>query len=208
MAQDAKSRLDVEERAKFLQFQDALLKAGPNGGADAAHRLLTEIKQYVQANFDGAGSWSVMVQIYTNLEGLGRKLAAIGTISNPAEIHGFCRAFGLNQPLFSIIDVGPGKERFVLFRDSVTWKDAKDEFDRADHKLKGVDNCLLSHPPMSADVHQNSSVCLFLTSSVNTLFSEELTTTVTYLILILISATLQSGSLCLSRWLPSPPLKS
>ena len=55
-----------------------------------------------------------MMQIYVNLEGLGRKLAAIGMISNPAEIHGFTRAFSLNQPLFSIVDVGSGKERFVM----------------------------------------------------------------------------------------------
>ncbi|KAL9094470.1 MAG: hypothetical protein Q9165_003320 [Trypethelium subeluteriae] len=99
------------------RFQDALLKGGRDGGADAAHRLLTEIKQYVQANFEGAGAWTVMVQIYANLEGLGRKLFSLGMISNPTEIHTFCRAFSLNQPLFSMIDVGSGKER-------------------ADHKLK------------------------------------------------------------------------
>ncbi|KAF2237206.1 C-x8-C-x5-C-x3-H type zinc finger protein [Viridothelium virens] len=98
-------------------FQDALLKEGRDGGADAAHRLLTEIKQYVQANFENAGAWSVMVQVYTNLEGLGRKLFSLGMISSPTEIHAFSRAFSLNQPLFSIIDVGFGKER-------------------ADHKLK------------------------------------------------------------------------
>ncbi|KAL9077342.1 MAG: hypothetical protein Q9157_003378 [Trypethelium eluteriae] len=92
-------------------FQDALLKEGRDGGADAAHRLLTEIKQYVQANFENAGAWSVMVQVYTNLEGLGRKLFSLGMISSPTEIHAFSRAFSLNQPLFSIIDVG-----FEFFR--------------------------------------------------------------------------------------------
>lgn len=67
-----------------------------------------------------------MVQIYTNLEGLGRKLAAIGTISNPAEIHAFCRAFSLNQPLFNIIDVGSGKERQALYHALCDHIDADD----------------------------------------------------------------------------------
>lgn len=58
-----------------------------------------------------------MVQIYANFEGLSRKLNNIGWLKSPQELHTFARAFSCNQPLFSFVDVGMGKER-------------------ADHKLK------------------------------------------------------------------------
>lgn len=60
-----------------------------------------------------------MVQIYCNFEDLSRKLASVGILNNSGELHEFARAFSLNQPLFSFIDVGRGKER-------------------ADHKIKGM----------------------------------------------------------------------
>ena len=59
-----------------------------------------------------------MVQIYANFEGLGRKLSSVGIIKTPQDLHAFARSFSLNQPLFSFVDVGSGKER-------------------ADHKIKG-----------------------------------------------------------------------
>ncbi|KAI9689708.1 MAG: hypothetical protein M1820_010078 [Bogoriella megaspora] len=116
------SQCEVVRREQFNMrqglFDEALLKAGKEGGAEAAYRLLTEIKKYMCERFEGAGSWAIMVQIYVNLEGLGRKLAAIG-ITSPMDLHAFTRAFSLNQPLFSIVDVGSGKER-------------------ADHKLREI----------------------------------------------------------------------
>ena len=60
-----------------------------------------------------------MVQIYLSLDKLAVKLAQVGLLRNPQELRAFAQHFSVNQPLFSIIDVGQGKER-------------------ADHKIKGT----------------------------------------------------------------------
>lgn len=52
-----------------------------------------------------------MVYVVANFEGLSRKLASIGILRSPADLHIFARAFSCNQPLFSFVDVGMGKER-------------------------------------------------------------------------------------------------
>lgn len=95
-----------------------LLSASRDGGSDAAHRLHQEIRAHILRQYETAGQWSIMVQIYANLEGLGRKLSSVGIIKTPQDLHAFARSFSLNQPLFSFVDVGSGKER-------------------ADHKIKG-----------------------------------------------------------------------
>lgn len=59
-----------------------------------------------------------MVQVYSNLDGLARKLYSVGIIKSVTDLHEFSRSFSLNQPLFSFVDVGSGKER-------------------ADHKIRG-----------------------------------------------------------------------
>lgn len=46
-----------------------------------------------------------------NLTGLASKLNSCGIIMNPNELLAFGRSFGLAQPLFSVVDVGGGKER-------------------------------------------------------------------------------------------------
>lgn len=96
------------------------MKAGAEGGSEAGHILLSEIKHHIQERHEGgSGHWPVMLQIYCNFDGLSRKLAQIGILRAPADFHNFARAFNLSQPLFSLIDVGSGKER-------------------ADHKIKGM----------------------------------------------------------------------
>ncbi|KAF1991012.1 hypothetical protein K402DRAFT_368779 [Aulographum hederae CBS 113979] len=109
-------------------FEDYLLKAGREGGADAAHRLLQEVRSHVQKQHTdiSTSNWSIMVQIYANLDGLAKKLCAVGILSHPVELHAFTRAFSLNQPLFSFIDVGVGKER-------------------ADHKIKEMFRLFISN---------------------------------------------------------------
>lgn len=52
-----------------------------------------------------------MVNVYVSLDKLGQKLASVGLLSHPQELRAFAQAFNVNQPLFSIIDVGYGKER-------------------------------------------------------------------------------------------------
>ena len=51
----------------MIQFLDALLRSGNDGGSDAAHRLLKAIRQHVQQLHEGAAGWAVMVNIYANL---------------------------------------------------------------------------------------------------------------------------------------------
>ncbi|KAF2139644.1 uncharacterized protein K452DRAFT_289641 [Aplosporella prunicola CBS 121167] len=108
-------------------FQDAFLKAGADGGSEAASKLMVEIKNHILDVYEGqAGSWNIIVHIYANLEGLGRKLASVGILRSPQELHTFSRAFSLNQSLFNFIDVGSGKER-------------------ADHKIKEMLRLFISN---------------------------------------------------------------
>jgi hypothetical protein len=103
-----------------IQFQDALLKAaGGDGGSEAASRLYHAIRSHVASIYSNSGSWPVMVQIYVSLDKLAMKLAQVGLLRTPSELRAFAQRFSVNQSLFSIIDVGQGKER-------------------ADHKIKGV----------------------------------------------------------------------
>ncbi|WPH01358.1 Hypothetical protein R9X50_00420000 [Acrodontium crateriforme] len=94
-------------------FQDMLLAAGKEGGADAAHQLQVEIRNQLRALYPegSVGDWNIVVQIILNLQGLGTKLQSSGIILNPNELAAFGRQFGLTQPLFSFVDVGGGKER-------------------------------------------------------------------------------------------------
>ena len=105
-------------------FQDKLIRAAGEGGADAAHTLHQEIKRVLQEKGVSA-SCSVKVEIYVSLEDLSRKLASVGILDTAGQMSTFVHAFNLAQPLFSIVDVGRGKER-------------------ADHKIKGLFRALSS----------------------------------------------------------------
>lgn len=103
-----------------MQFQDALLQAaGGDGGSEAASRLYHAIRNHVSTLYSNSGNWPIMVQIYFSLDKLATKLGYIGLLRSPTELRVFAQRFSVNQPLFSVIDVGQGKER-------------------ADHKIKGT----------------------------------------------------------------------
>jgi hypothetical protein len=59
-----------------------------------------------------------MVHIYLSLDKLAYKLQQVGQLRHPHDFRTFAQKFTMNQSLFSIIDVGPGKEK-------------------ADHKIRG-----------------------------------------------------------------------
>jgi hypothetical protein len=100
-------------------FQDALLQAAAgDGGSEAASRLYHAIRNHVATVHSNSGNWPIMVHMYLSLDKLAVKLAQVGLLRTPSEFRTFCQRFSVNQPLFSIIDVGQGKER-------------------ADHKIKG-----------------------------------------------------------------------
>jgi len=94
-------------------FVDELLHAGTDGGEKAAVRLQTEIRHYIEGLYsNSAGAdWSIMVQIFANLDGMARKLYACGKITDAQHFLKLIREFNSTQPLFSFVDVGQGKER-------------------------------------------------------------------------------------------------
>ena len=98
-------------------FPDELLCQGGSGGQEAAQRLLNEARNYL-SRFKGAKEWRIVVRIFTNLEGLGRKCQLLNIVNNTHVIREFAAGFAQSQALFDIIDVGYGKER-------------------ADHKIRG-----------------------------------------------------------------------
>ncbi|TID02396.1 hypothetical protein CH35J_003662 [Colletotrichum higginsianum] len=96
-------------------FQEALLRRGAEGGAEAGYLLWTEIKNYVTDAYPEAASedWNIIVQVVLNVDGLAKKLHASGIAPNTAAdrtLLEFARGFGRAQPLFSFVDVGAGKE--------------------------------------------------------------------------------------------------
>lgn len=78
-----------------------------------------------------------MVQIYLSLDKLAQKLASVDLIDRPTDLRTFAQGFSLNQSLFTIVDVGHGKER-------------------ADHKIKGTHS---THPPRSMPAAHNAQKC-------------------------------------------------
>jgi hypothetical protein len=87
-----------------------LLSAGANGGSEAASILSQAIRNHL-AKIYGNASWPIMVHIYLSLDKLAITLARAGVLKHPQELRQFAQSFSVNQPLFSIIDVGQGKER-------------------------------------------------------------------------------------------------
>ncbi|UPX18547.1 uncharacterized protein EKO05_0008842 [Ascochyta rabiei] len=93
-------------------FQDTLLHAAAgDGGSEAASRLHLAIHNHISSLYTNSGNWPVMVQIYLSLDKLAFKLQQVGLLRHPQELRTFAQRFSVNQPLFSIIDVGQGKER-------------------------------------------------------------------------------------------------
>ncbi|KAF2266099.1 hypothetical protein CC78DRAFT_615404 [Lojkania enalia] len=92
-------------------FQHQYLLAGANGGSEAASRLQLAIREHINQFYSNSGTWPIMCHIYLSLDKLAHKLAQVGFLRHPQEMRAFAQSFSVNQPLFSIIDVGHGKER-------------------------------------------------------------------------------------------------
>lgn len=93
----------------IIQFQDTFLKA--QSGSEAASKLQAAIRDHVSSLYPKSSHWRIMINIYVSLDKMGQKLAQVGLLNNPQEFRLFAQDFNVNQPLFSIIDVGYGKER-------------------------------------------------------------------------------------------------
>lgn len=83
------------------------------------------MREHIASLYENSGSWPIMVQIYLSLDKLAQKLASVNLLQKPQDFRNFAQNFALNQSLFTIIDVGHGKER-------------------ADHKIKGMLECFFT----------------------------------------------------------------
>ncbi|KAI2628010.1 hypothetical protein GGS26DRAFT_560708 [Hypomontagnella submonticulosa] len=94
-------------------FREDWITKGEEGGAIAAHQLRTDIKNHLKTVYPDLNvePWNVCVQVVLNLEGLSRKLYSIGFIKSMNELQAFTRGFSRAHGLFSVIDVGYGKEQ-------------------------------------------------------------------------------------------------
>lgn len=94
-------------------FQDNYLKNVEFGGGDAAHKLLSEIKD--KTGVDQLQSLppdtQVVVNIYANKRGLTGALLEAEVISHPNDMEEFFCKFTQSETHFQLIDCGPGKER-------------------------------------------------------------------------------------------------
>ncbi|KAI0881214.1 uncharacterized protein GGS22DRAFT_172676 [Annulohypoxylon maeteangense] len=94
-------------------FREDWILKGAEGGAIAAEQLRLDIKHHLKNIYPDVNVdlWNVIVQITLNLEGLSRKLDKIGFVRTLNDLPNFTRGFSRAQGLFSIIDVGWGKEQ-------------------------------------------------------------------------------------------------
>ncbi|CAI4211659.1 unnamed protein product [Parascedosporium putredinis] len=94
-------------------FDDKYLSAGPEGGARAAQHLYEALQEHVSELYPEVNTqeWSIVVHIALNVEGLAKRLVAGGIIASVPDLYAFGRAFTRTQPLFTLVDIGFGKEQ-------------------------------------------------------------------------------------------------
>ncbi|KAK0639539.1 hypothetical protein B0T16DRAFT_383238 [Cercophora newfieldiana] len=95
-------------------FREDLIARGEEGGGAAAQALLAEIQAHFKESSTNYSRLDVFVQVILSLEGLSKALITTGTLKNTDErtiLPQFARGFCREQPLFSFVDVGWGKEQ-------------------------------------------------------------------------------------------------
>jgi hypothetical protein len=94
-------------------FHDQYLKNPESGGGDAAHRLLSEVRDCINAAqlHSLPPDSEIVVNIYANKRGLTGALLDAGTIPNSTDLENFLCKFTQSQAYFQFVDCGPGKER-------------------------------------------------------------------------------------------------
>jgi hypothetical protein len=84
---------------------------GATGGEKAADKLNSVVRSYLRQCSKESDDWTVMATAYANVEGLAQTLVRLKLLSGVAELRSFVTAFTNRQPLYSVVDVGHGKER-------------------------------------------------------------------------------------------------
>lgn len=101
------------------------MKAGIEGGIEAARLLFESVKKHLRDLDDGADTlyagaheWRIMLRVYANLAGLSAALTRHGIIKSGKDLNDFFSGFTRGQPLFDFVNAGVEKEG-------------------ADHKIRG-----------------------------------------------------------------------
>ncbi|KAL1840183.1 hypothetical protein VTJ49DRAFT_713 [Mycothermus thermophilus] len=94
-------------------FREDLIAKGEEGGREAAHELHQRLRGYFAENNTFANIDTIFVNVILSVEGLSRALTASGVlqVTDHAALIKFSRGFCRAQPLFSVTDVGYGKEQ-------------------------------------------------------------------------------------------------
>lgn len=90
-------------------FLDQYIRAGEQGGKDAANKLAADMDEHIAENLPNVVSPKTVVHIYANVKGLGEMYHQAGIIDKPSVIDDFVRGFNESGLLFNFIDVGQGK---------------------------------------------------------------------------------------------------
>ncbi|KAI1460002.1 hypothetical protein F4805DRAFT_419562 [Annulohypoxylon moriforme] len=125
-ANEANKRLiDIQHRTEVNSFVIAIIdgdgacfhkdwiEKGAEGGSIAAQQLRLNIKQHLKDIYPDVNVdlWNIMIQISLNLDGLSKKLEKIKFVQTLNVLPDFTRGFSRAHGLYSIIDVGWGKEQ-------------------------------------------------------------------------------------------------
>lgn len=90
-------------------FLDQYVRAGEQGGKDAANKLATDLGAYVSENLPNVASPKLVVRIFANVKGLGNTYLQAGIIDKTSVMDDFVRGFNESGLLFDFIDVGQSK---------------------------------------------------------------------------------------------------
>ncbi|CCC10436.1 unnamed protein product [Sordaria macrospora k-hell] len=95
-------------------FRDDYLALGEEGGREAAHKLHSELKAYLELVNPKDHIKDIVAKVFINVEGLSRAMMESGIIHEEDMLTKFGRGFSQAQPFFEFIDVGRGKEKADL----------------------------------------------------------------------------------------------
>uniref|UniRef100_A0A093V0F0 C3H1-type domain-containing protein n=1 Tax=Talaromyces marneffei PM1 TaxID=1077442 RepID=A0A093V0F0_TALMA len=90
-------------------FLDQYIRAGEQGGKDAANKLAADLGEYVSEHLPNVASPKIVVRIFANVKGLGNTYHQAAIIDKTLVMDDFVRGFNESGLLFDFIDVGQGK---------------------------------------------------------------------------------------------------
>jgi len=94
--------------SRGLQFQEAWVSLGIEGGKKAAYALRAEVAKQCG---DHADSVEIVAKVCCNLSGLGKAMRRHGCLDSEITLKDFTLGFTQAMAQFDFVDVGHGKER-------------------------------------------------------------------------------------------------